>query len=274
MRGVGPTGRRERIGVAAPERVQSLTLQALRSGDRVGLVRRPFACSELHPLDMKTASEIRKAYDSEAKNYDKVYSHDMSPEALELYVGDLRDALGKASGRLALDAGCGNGAFTEVLVRAGYDVQGVDFSKRMLGYAKKRLPEVKFSHIKNLEKAVDFFSPESFDLIVSRQVACHFLDPIATFKSWMPWLKKSGRIAMIEGIYGRAAWKDQWGQFPDELPLACVETWATLTYMLQKSDYKVERKSWMHRVNGYEAVSAMTAGRKALMRYMVVARVP
>lgn len=39
------------------------------------------------------------------------------------------------AGRVGLDIGCGNGYFTRALVRAGYDVKGMDISEEMLSSA-------------------------------------------------------------------------------------------------------------------------------------------
>ena len=39
------------------------------------------------------------------------------------------------AGRTGLDIGCGNGYFTRALIRAGYDVKGVDISEEMLSTA-------------------------------------------------------------------------------------------------------------------------------------------
>ena len=51
------------------------------------------------------------------------------------------DWLGAAPGLRWLDVGCGNGAFTELLVRrcAATDVQGVDPSEEQLAFARERL---------------------------------------------------------------------------------------------------------------------------------------
>ena len=39
------------------------------------------------------------------------------------------------AGRVGLDVGCGNGYFTRALIRAGYDVKGMDISEEMLSSA-------------------------------------------------------------------------------------------------------------------------------------------
>lgn len=41
------------------------------------------------------------------------------------------------AGRVGLDIGCGNGYFTRALIRAGYDVKGMDISEEMLSSATR-----------------------------------------------------------------------------------------------------------------------------------------
>jgi len=45
---------------------------------------------------------------------------------------------------LIVDLGCGTGLWADLLLRAGYDVLGVDISPGMVAVAKKRAPDAKF----------------------------------------------------------------------------------------------------------------------------------
>jgi 2-polyprenyl-3-methyl-5-hydroxy-6-metoxy-1,4-benzoquinol methylase len=47
----------------------------------------------------------------------------------------------KIAGGLVVDLGCGSGVLAERLMRAGYDVLGVDVSGAMLRLARKRAPK-------------------------------------------------------------------------------------------------------------------------------------
>lgn len=55
-------------------------------------------------------------------------------------VGDILDGLGHGDGRVALDAACGTGRLSSLLVERGYDVIGVDGSPEMLAVARARFP--------------------------------------------------------------------------------------------------------------------------------------
>ncbi|MCG8607729.1 methyltransferase domain-containing protein, partial [bacterium] len=45
---------------------------------------------------------------------------------------------------LVIDLGCGSGIWAAELLKAGYDVLGVDISPAMIALAKKRAPEASF----------------------------------------------------------------------------------------------------------------------------------
>lgn len=55
-------------------------------------------------------------------------------------VGGILDSLGDGKGRVALDAACGTGRLTSLLVDRGYEVVGIDGSPEMLDVARTRFP--------------------------------------------------------------------------------------------------------------------------------------
>jgi SAM-dependent methyltransferase len=50
----------------------------------------------------------------------------------------------KIVGGLVVDLGCGSGLWAKELVKAGFQVLGVDISKSMIGIARKRAPQAEF----------------------------------------------------------------------------------------------------------------------------------
>jgi len=213
-------------------------------------------------VDVK--GDLRNEYNADASRW-----HDLPDEATALYISDLRDAVGDGEGRLALDVGTGTGMLTGVLLKSGFRVSGVDFAAEMLAVAKRSFPSVQFKLVDDIERAPDCYPPESFDLIICRQVVGHFTNPIATFRQWAGWLKQSGQVAVIDALWPRSAWT---GMCPDHLPLACTQTWATVAYMLEQAGLTVTERRWLHRVNGYEAVRALSTNTPPVVRYVVVGR--
>ncbi|KYK32302.1 MAG: class I SAM-dependent methyltransferase [Theionarchaea archaeon] len=108
-----------------------------------------------------------------------------------------------------LDVGCGNGRFLIPLVREGYTVTGLDFSKDMLSECDRRL---KKQHLqadllqKDLE-TMDFDS-EYDALLCMDSVICYILEPEAIIET----LKRFRRALRPHGILIIENWNmlDQW----------------------------------------------------------------
>jgi SAM-dependent methyltransferase len=66
------------------------------------------------------------------------YARGVAPEMLKTF-----RRLGITKG-LIVDLGCGSGIWVRELIRAGYDVLGVDISEAMIRLARKKAPEAKF----------------------------------------------------------------------------------------------------------------------------------
>jgi len=221
-------------------------------------------------ITVNAESEVTRAYNKAAVSYGVGYGHDIPSGAVDLYVKDLEDHLGKPDHRKALDFGCGTGLLTGVLAMSGYEVTGVDASKQMLSKARKKHPHVRFK-LCNPTKLGALFAERSFDLVICRQVVGHFKAPIAVFEEWHHWLAPDGKVAVIDGLWTRWDWRDKaWRKFPDEFPLSCTQTWATVRYMLQLAGFSNLRGAWLHRVNGFESVRAVEMGERPVIRYIVV----
>ncbi|MGR7023578.1 class I SAM-dependent methyltransferase [Geodermatophilus sp. URMC 62] len=86
---------------------------------------------------------VRASYDRVADNYVAMGIGDLSPApwlraALGAFAEDVR-ALGPV-----LDVGCGPGTVTAHLAELGVDVSGVDLSPRMIAYARRLHPGLRF----------------------------------------------------------------------------------------------------------------------------------
>ncbi len=65
-------------------------------------------------------------------------------------------------GSKILDLGCGPGLYTKRLANLGYDVTGIDYSKRSIAYAQSQDSKTKYIYASYLD--IDYF--EEFDLII------------------------------------------------------------------------------------------------------------
>jgi SAM-dependent methyltransferase len=174
-----------------------------------------------------------------------------------------------------LEVGAGNGIFTKLLVQWGCGgIVGIDISEGMIAVARARLPDCRFEWVTN-ETEVGLFEPASFDLIISRQLACHLIDPIAAFATWKTWLKPEGRIAVIDGLWTRADWGplgSAAGDLVDSRPLSCTQTWATVSYLLGRAGMTVTHRRFLARVNSFGRERyAIGDVREPIFRFVVVA---
>jgi SAM-dependent methyltransferase len=97
---------------------------------------------------------------------------------------------------LVLDAGCGPGLVSEVLLRAGYRVVGVDLSAEMIGRARRRCEP--FGDRARFEQSslYDAALAGPFDAAISRYVLHHVTDPVA-FVGRQAELLRSGGVLVL-----------------------------------------------------------------------------
>jgi SAM-dependent methyltransferase len=95
---------------------------------------------------------------------------------------------------IALDFGCGNGVFTEVLSNSlpGWEIWGCDISETALLNARKRYPNCKFATLEQIQN-----QNIKFDLIFSHHVLEHVSNLDETIASLADSLKAGGRCAHI-----------------------------------------------------------------------------
>lgn len=106
-------------------------------------------------------------------------------------------------GRQILEVGVGTGALTEEIFRAypGAAVVGVDGSGEMLRKAARRLREreSQVEWVEGREEQLDFGA--RFELVVSRMMLHHAVDPRVSVGRWRSWLRpgRPGWMAIWEG---------------------------------------------------------------------------
>jgi len=220
---------------------------------------------------VNVADEMRKLYEREASQYDSKYDVNVPPKTRALYAQEIAQDLGEGAGRKALDVGTGTGFVAGILSENGYQVTGIDFSQNMVSVAKKNYPLATFAKL-DIEKDDQAYKNGSFDLIITRQVVGHFVDPIAAFCRWHRWLASGGQVAVIDALWSREDWEGDWKKFVDYLPLACTQTWATVSYLLRQAQFAIKAERFLDQVNEDEAQRLVSAVKKPSVRYIVVAQ--
>lgn len=148
------------------------------------------------------SDEIRDYWDIRAESYDDSLGHGLidGPEAAA-WRDLIRRHLGRASGRRALDVGCGTGAMSLLLHSAGFQVTGTDFAQSMLERARAKAPgDVRLlcADATRIPEA-----DASFDVVVTRNLVWTLPDPAAALVEWRRLLRPGGRVMIIDGDHAR-----------------------------------------------------------------------
>jgi ubiquinone/menaquinone biosynthesis C-methylase UbiE len=103
------------------------------------------------------------------------------------------------AGDAVLDIGCGTGATTRAAARRGARATGVDLSASMLDLARRSAADEAVEGVEFVQgdAQVHPFSPESYDVAISRHGSMFFADPVAAFATIASALKPGGRLALI-----------------------------------------------------------------------------
>jgi ubiquinone/menaquinone biosynthesis C-methylase UbiE len=91
-----------------------------------------------------------------------------------------------------LDAGCGTGAYTKILVDAGAEVTGLDANENMLKFAENCLADRARFVQANLEEPLDFFADGAFDGILCPLTLTYVEDLVPTLKEFSRVLSAGG----------------------------------------------------------------------------------
>ena len=107
-------------------------------------------------------------------------------------------------GKLVLDAGCGLGRFSEIVLNYGGQVVAVDMS-RAIDAAFENLNHRDDIHFIQADIFKLPFRPETFDVAYSTGVLHHTPDPPAAFACLPPLVKPGGRVmTMVYAKYNKA----------------------------------------------------------------------
>jgi aminoglycoside 6'-N-acetyltransferase len=185
----------------------------------------------------------------------------------DAYLADLRRVAHIPPGSSVLDVGAGAGALCGVLARMpGLELTALEPSAAMLDQLRRR-PDL--AHVTTVRGSCDapgddaLFPPARFDAIASRQLVNGLFDPLVAFGCWRRWLKPGGLVVVIDGLYGREAWRGAWAEEIDVLPLSACQTLATVPYLLEAAGFRILA------VERMTAVDALPGSRTP--RYVVVA---
>jgi ubiquinone/menaquinone biosynthesis C-methylase UbiE len=135
-----------------------------------------------------------KRFSNRVSNYAKY-----RPSYPEAVMGFLRDTIGLQHEWTIADIGSGTGIFSEVLLRNGYKVWGVEPNTEMREEAEKALMGYKKFTSINGKAEQTFLTGNSIDLITIAQ-AFHWMDMVVAKEEFRRILKSKGFIVMLWNI--------------------------------------------------------------------------
>jgi 2-polyprenyl-3-methyl-5-hydroxy-6-metoxy-1,4-benzoquinol methylase len=149
---------------------------------------------------------VEESYDKMGEAYHNFRDNEKFIRELEQF-SDLLPPSGQV-----LDAGCGVGRPTsEYLAKKGFDVTGIDISKRMVDLAKENVPEARF-YQKNI-LTLDF-PDESFDGIICVYTLWHIprKNHPTIIENFHRMLKDNGILVLNTGIYESEGMSEFFGE--------------------------------------------------------------
>jgi ubiquinone/menaquinone biosynthesis C-methylase UbiE len=118
-----------------------------------------------------------------------------TPDATARLIGAFVRLTGLQPGARVADLGCGSGAFTTLLARAGYDCVGLDISTKLLAVGRRKYPGIDFVE-GDIERLP--FAPASFDGVLLSGVVHHFPDPSRCAAEVFRVLRRDGRFLAFD----------------------------------------------------------------------------
>lgn len=208
---------------------------------------------------------IRDDMDAIASEYESHAGHGIYTEEEEkAWHPDILDCVSFKPGSTCLDVAAGTGVLTRILAKwvgeQGHVVAS-DFAEKALKENSQLLPA-------NLKERVSFLlgdtnNPEmlqsarfkSFDYVTCRQGVVLFKDPLKVFRNWFNWLNDGGTVVILDALWSRESWTGLYAPMVDQLPLSCLQTLATIPYLLQEVGFTIAKQSYLNRVNALYADS-------------------
>jgi SAM-dependent methyltransferase len=132
------------------------------------------------------------AYEQMAEKYNALI--ETAPYNAYLERPAILSLLPDVKGMHVLDAGCGPGFYTEILLDRGATVTAIDVSPKMIQFAKQRVGNRATIRRANLEEPLDFITNRSVDLVFSSLVLDYVND-------WESLFTEFSRILIDDGYF-------------------------------------------------------------------------
>lgn len=140
-------------------------------------------------------------WDAAADTFDDEADHGLRDTGVrEAWAARLRKWLPEGPADV-LDVGCGTGSLALLAAGQGHRVTAVDLSPRMAERARAKLAGTGAEVLEG-DAAQPPVGERTFDVVLARHVVWLLPDPEAALKHWCSLLAPSGRLVLVEGVWG------------------------------------------------------------------------
>lgn len=152
---------------------------------------------------MNLLEEIQHYWNHRYSGYSKVNQKELEGIQRDKWKEQFKRLLPENLNLKVLDIGTGPGFFTIILEELGYsNITGVDYSYKMLEVAKENIQTYgkEYSSIQLMQMDAQNleFEPESFDIIVSRNLTWNLEKPQQAYSEWLRVLKPKGALFIFD----------------------------------------------------------------------------
>jgi ubiquinone/menaquinone biosynthesis C-methylase UbiE len=155
--------------------------------------------------------KLLKNWTDSSNNYSNIIQEELNCFKKQAWTDIILENAGKSTKMKILDVGTGPGFFAIIMSQAGHDVTAIDCTEAMLAEAK--------ANAKNAGITADFrvsdgqkleFDNESFDLIISRNVAWTLIDARQAYSEWQRVLKPDGKIVIFDANWNIGLFNEEY----------------------------------------------------------------
>lgn len=204
------------------------------------------------------ARKVKELHDASAAEYGSQKGHGFcSAEEREAWMNLLKGIFIKENS-ICLEVGAGTGMLTGLLgsiINESGTLYVQDFSRESIALNRESLTGRTEASLKYLEGdahdrgVFSIIKDHSLDLIVARQSVVFFEDPIQVFKLWTDLLKAGGRAVILDALWDRFIWTGEWASLVESLPLSCPGSIRSITYLMEKAGFSIEKSYFLDEVN-------------------------
>jgi len=152
--------------------------------------------------EARLKEEIIRRWDESSETYDDHASHGIRGEEEQTAWKDAFKKIIPSGAVDMLDVGCGTGELSILMAEMGYEVTGLDLSKKMLTKAKAKAKKRGLDISYKLGDAENPpFNDNTFDVVFTRHLLWTLPNPQKALEGWRRLLKDGGRAMIVDGVW-------------------------------------------------------------------------